>query len=235
MHKYLLLIWLLAGAVFTATAQKPDTSSVAAKNAKDTLISTKQDTLAARSLAPKPPKTKKGKFTTPDSTHSPKKAVYRSLMLPGLGQIYNHKWWKVPLIYTGLGLLGWAIVFNNTYYQQFLQLSIYREHGTHPNPGDKYYAEYVLYNNPANPVSTQALYDAQDGYRRNRDLSILGFVGFWGINVLDAYIDAKFINSYTMDNNLSMKVTPQLLNQPMYAQNLNGSLIPGIKITFTLK
>ncbi|HEY2581280.1 MAG TPA: DUF5683 domain-containing protein [Mucilaginibacter sp.] len=235
MHKYLLLIWLLAGFVFTAAAQKPDTSSVAPKSTTDTLISTKHDTVAARSLPPKPPKAKKGSIMLPDSTHSPKKAVYRSLFIPGWGQLYNHRWWKVPLIYTGLGLLGWAIVFNNTYYQEFLQLSIYREHGTSPNPGDKYYNEYILYNNPANPVPTQSLYDAQDAYRRNRDLSILGFVGFWGINVMDAYIDAKFINSYTMDNNLSMKITPQLLNQPMYAQNLNGLLIPGLKITFTLK
>jgi hypothetical protein len=233
MHKYLLLIWLLAGLSFTAMAQKPDTSAAKSKNTKDTLISTKQDTAAAKARITNPPKAKKGKFTVPDSTHIPKKAVYRSLIIPGLGQLYNHRWWKVPIIYTGLGLLGWAIVFNNNYYQQYLQLSIYAEHGTAPNPGDKYYNEYIYYKNLG--ISPQALYDAQDAYHRNRDLAILGFIGAWGIQVLDAYIDAKFINSYTMDNNLSFKVSPQVLNQPMYAQNLNGSLIPGIKITFTLK
>jgi hypothetical protein len=229
MYKYLLVIWLLTGFAFTAIAQKPDTSSVAPKSKKDTLISTKRDTAAAKSFTPK----KKEKVYHPDSTHSPHKAIIRSLLIPGWGQLYNHRWWKVPIIYGGIGLLGWAIVFNNTYYNEFLALSIYSEHGITPLPGAKYYAQYQQYT--AAGVSAQALYDAEDSYRRNRDLCILGVVGAWTINVIDAYIDAKFINSYTMDNSLAMKVTPSLLNQPTFAQNLNGSLIPGIKITFTLK
>jgi len=232
MYKYLLLIWLSAGFAFNAMAQKPDTSSNAPKSKSDTLTSSKRDSVVARSFAPKK---KRGKLTLPDSTHSPHKAIMRSLMIPGWGQLYNHRWWKVPVIYGGLGLLGWAIVFNNTYYNHFLTLSVYREHGTVPAKGDKYYDLYMQYSNPSAPVSTQALYNAEDGYRRNRDLSILGLLAAWGINVVDAYIDAKFINSYTMDNNLSMKITPDLLKQPMFAQNLNGSVIPGIKITFTLK
>jgi hypothetical protein len=227
MYKYLLIVGLLAGISFTAMAQKPDTSSAASKSKTDTLISTKRDTVVARSFAPK----KREKVYHPDSTHSPQKAIMRSLMIPGWGQLYNHRWWKVPVIYGGMGLLGWAIVFNSTYYKEFLALAIYREHGIVPGPKDKYYNEYQLYASQPD----QAIYDAQDAYRRNRDLSILGLVGAWGINVVDAYIDAKFINSYTMDNNLSMKITPAVLNQPMYAQNLNGSFIPGIKITFTLK
>eukprot|EP01037_Dinobryon_pediforme_P011966 gene11966-12055_t len=153
-----------------------------------------------------------------------------SLILPGWGQVYNNHWWKVPVIYGGLGLLGWAIVFNNTYYNEFLALSKYREKGIVPKPTDAYYAQYQLYNN----LPSQSLYDATDGYRRNRDLSILGIVGAWGINVVDAYIDAKFKHSYTVDTNLSMRVTPGLINQSTYAQSF-GSYIPGIKITFTLK
>src|SRR5476651_42967 len=99
MYKYLLLIWLVAGFVFNALAQKPDTSSVAPKSKNDTLISTKRDTAAARSLTPKIKKGGKRKIFLPDSTHSPQKATMRSLIIPGWGQAYNRRWWKVPVIY----------------------------------------------------------------------------------------------------------------------------------------
>lgn len=113
--------------------------------------------------------------------------------------------------------------------KEFLQLAKYREHGTPPGPTGKYYRQYVVYRN----VTDQSIYDANDYYRRDRDLSILGMFGFWAINVIDAYIDAKFESAYTVDNNLTMRAAPDLLNQQMFAQNLNSSFIPGIKITFT--
>jgi len=128
---------------------------------------------------------------------------------------------------------GWGIVFNAQYYKEFLQLSLYRNHLITPKPTDPYYNEYNQYK--AANVSDQAIYDAKDGYRRNRDLCILGALAFWGINTIDAYIDAKFIHSYTLDNNFSMRITPGLINQPtIYAQNPVGSYIPGIKLPYTL-
>jgi Family of unknown function (DUF5683) len=213
---------------FEAMAQQPDTTSAKVKTTKDTLVSTKTDTDVVKSFKPKK---EKEKVYHPDSTHSPHKAVIRSLLVPGLGQIYNHQWWKVPVIYTGLGLLGWAVVFNNTYYSEFLALSKYREHGITPGPKDPYYNDYNLYINQPD----QALYDATAGYRRNRDLSILGILGTWGINAVDAYIDAKFMHSYSVDNNFAMKITPSVLNQPVYALNSSGSYVMGLKITFTLR
>jgi hypothetical protein len=228
MYKYALFICFLMLIGAAAVAQKPDTTIKTPVKAADTLVSTKRDTDVARTFKPKP---KKEKVYHPDTLHDPHKAIMHSLLIPGWGQVYNHRWWKVPVIYGGLGLLGWAIVFNNTYYTEFLKISQYREHGYTPLPTDKYYAQYNLYINQPN----QALYDATDSYRRDRDLSILGVLGAWGINVIDAYIDAKFINSYTVDNNLSMKITPGLINQPVFALNSNTSYIPGIKITFTLR
>ena len=228
MYKYLLVILLLAACVFKASAQMPDTTSSALKKTRDSLVSTKQDTDVAKSFKPK---VKKEKVFHPDSLHSPHTAVIRSLIIPGWGQAYNHRWWKIPVIYGGLGLLGAAIIFNNTNYTEFLALSKYREHGVVPGAKDPYYAEYNLYANQ----SDQSLYDATDAYRRNRDLSILGVVGVWGINCIDAYIDAKFMHSYTVDNNLSMKVTPTMLNQPVFALNSVSSFTPALKITFTLR
>jgi len=228
MYKYLLLFWLSASCTFAVMAQKPDSSPASSKAKTDSVKIKKKDTVVS---AIPVTKKKKEKVYHPDTLHSPHTAMIRSLLVPGWGQVYNHRVWKVPVIYGALGAIGYYIVQNNTYYQEFLAISIYREHGTEPAPTDKYYSQYQLYINQ----STQALYDATDYYRRNRDLLILGVFLAWGINVIDAYIDAKFISAYTVDNNLSMKITPGLLNQTVYAQNPIGSFIPGIKITFTLR
>jgi hypothetical protein len=166
--------------------------------------------------------------------HSPQKAVIRSLIVPGWGQVYNRKIWKVPVIYGGMGLLGWAIIYNIKSYREFLQLSLYRYKQKILKPTDPYYDEYQLLSKRSNYTPDQSIYNAKDIARRDRDLSYFGVLALWSINAIDAYIDAKFIHSYNLDNNFSMHVTPTLLNQPLYAQNFSNPYIPGIKITFTL-
>jgi hypothetical protein len=232
MLKQLFVTLFFIGVAFIAMAQKPDSI---AKAGADT-VPVKKDTVARSTFAPK---IKKEKVYHPDSTHSPRTARIRSTIIPGWGQVYNRKYWKVPLIYGGLGLLGAAIVYNQKYYNQFLALAQIKKTGAIPTQGQplyakykKYEAEYKIYTN----LSSETLGNAADGYLRNRDLSILGVIGVWGLNIIDSYIDAKFINSFTVDNDLSMKVSPGLINQPMYAAtNLNSAYIPGLKITFTLR
>ena len=231
MYKYAVLFLLFSSLAFAAFAQKPDTSVVKKSVlAHDTLASTKNDTDVTHRRMIKP---KKEKVYHPDSTHSVHTAIMRSAIVPGLGQIYNRKYWKVPLIYAGLGTVGYYIVWNINNYNKFAKFSHFREFAQSPDPTDPLYSEYQQYQ--AARVPDQAIYDQTDYYRRNRDLLILGFVGGWFIQVIDAYIDAKFINSYSIDNNLSMRIAPSVLSQPMYAQNFTGSFIPGIKITFALK
>src|SRR6185312_7008801 len=123
-----LLFILLTSLTFAAVAQKPDTS-VTKKNrmAHDTLASTKSDTDITRAKMIKP---KKEKVYHPDSTHSPHTAIMRSLMVPGLGQIYNRKYWKVPLIYGGLGAVAYYLVWNVRNYNEYVILSHYREFAT---------------------------------------------------------------------------------------------------------
>ncbi|MBS1521029.1 MAG: hypothetical protein JST50_08540 [Bacteroidetes bacterium] len=220
MYKCLFIFWLLLGLAVAAKAQQPDT--VAVKNKKDSLQRVKDSVTSKRYY----PKITKEKTYHPDSLHDPHKAVMRSLMIPGWGQIYNHRWWKVPLIYGGLGLLGDVVVFNQKYYKIFLNEALLREKGivgtSQNNP--------LLVN-----VSNDDVVTYTNSYRRDRDLGILGFLGGWGIQMIDAYIDAKFIRSYTMDNNLSFKISPGTIGQPSYALNNNTAFIPAVKITFTLK
>jgi Family of unknown function (DUF5683) len=219
MYKCLFLIWFVIGFVLAAKAQKLDTGAV---KSKSEILSQKHDSVTSKRFVPK---VTKEKVYHPDTLHDPHKAVIRSLIIPGWGQLYNHRWWKLPFVYTGLGLLGDVIIFNQHYYSIFLKEALLREKG----------ADVKLRNPLLSEVNDADVVTYTDLYRRNRDLGILGTVGFWGVQMIDAYIDAKFIRSYTMDNNLSFKVSPGIINQPVYALNNNGAIIPAIKITFTLR
>jgi len=148
-------------------------------------------------------------------------------MIPGYGQIYNHRWWKVPLIYGGLGLLASAIIYNQHQYNEYLTISRYRQ-GDPPGPGAPFYKQYILFRDYQ--VSDARLSDVRENSRRNRDLSIMGFLAVWGVQAIDAYIDAKFLHSYSVDNNLSFRATPQVINQQVYAQDAGFKYIPGIKV-----
>ena len=166
----------------------------------------------------------KGKVYHPDSTHDPKKALFRSGVIPGWGQLYNHRWWKVPFIYGGLGLLVDVIIYNNGNYVIFLKEAQLRERGilTGRNPN------LAL-------VSDDDVLNYTDIFRRDRDLGILGFIGGWGIQMIDAYIDAKFQQRFTMDNDLSLKIKPVIINQPAYVSTGFNTMGPGITLTLTFR
>ena len=218
MYKCLLLVCFIIGFGLIAKAQNPDT--VAVKSKKDSLNRVKDSVTSKRYY----PKITKEKTYHPDTLHSPHKAVMRSLMIPGWGQLYNHRWWKVPIIYTGMGLLVDGIIFNQQYYSSILTEAKLRERGITEGRNQNYAG-----------ISDSDIYSALDSYRRDRDLCILGLVGAWGIQMIDAYIDAKFIRSYTMDNNLSIKISPSVMGQSLYAFSGAGSVIPAVKITFTVR
>ncbi|WP_208094603.1 DUF5683 domain-containing protein [Mucilaginibacter agri] len=197
-------------------AQRPDFGN--RNNPKDSLNRVR-DSISSKPFVPNANITK---VYHPDSLHSPHKAFVRSAIIPGWGQLYNHRWWKVPIIYGGFALLGAAIVYNNHYYHEYVNEGNRRFRGETAAPDNPYVNI---------PGGYQQFYDAASANQRNLQLSILGGVLLWGINCVDAYIDGKFIHSYSVDNNLSIRVAPSLLNQPMYAStNING-YIPGVKIT----
>lgn len=189
----------------------------------------KKDSVTSK---PFKPKIKKDLADHPDSTHSPHTAVMRSLIFPGWGQIYNRHglWWRLPALYGGLTALVINLISNGRDYNLFLKESQWREYGEQgPEPIQSYQGSSIT------NIPNQTIYDYKDQLRRNRDLSAFGIVGVWGINMVDAYVEAKFIHSYSMDDNLSFKVTPTMINQPVLASNFNTTFTPGLKITFLLK
>jgi len=152
----------------------------------------------------------------------PRRATIRSLIIPGLGQITNKRWWKVPLIYGGLLLFIDSYNSNNDSYHDFLKEAQYRAENGTPDPNNPTYNKY-----PDNGIITN-----KNLYRRNRDLCILGIVGVYAANVIDAYIDAKFFR-FDISDKLSLRVSPTLQTSPQIATY--GELPnPAIKISLSL-
>lgn len=194
---------------------------------KDTLQSLIEDTLNSNNLS-KNKKIKIQKTTTPnlnnetknelkfykDSTrNSPKQAALLSLAFPGLGQVYNKKYWKLPIVYAGIGgCIFW----------------VYRQ-----AKFTKQYNTYLVQkaNNQTLPTniarySTSQLESIRNTHRRNVQLASFITAMVWGFSILDAAVDAH-IKPFDISENLSMQIKPSILNsqsQNYYALKLNLNL-----------
>lgn len=137
--------------------------------------------------------------------HSPQRAALLSAIIPGLGQVYNQKYWKVPIVYAGFAGFAYGIWFNNKYYQEMKFL--YPERKLNPTA--------ILHGyKPA--VTADRFKAARDYYRRNRDLCIIGAGLFYVLNIIDATVDGYFYE-YDISNDLSLKISPVMLPSDRYA------------------
>jgi len=150
--------------------------------------------------------------------HSPKKATIMSAILPGSGQVYNHKWWKVPIIYGGFAALGYAINFNNREYNLYRDAYLLRIDND-PSTVDQFNGIYT---------DANLLY-LQDYYHRNRDLSIIGAVILYTLNIVDADVDAHLFN-FDVSPNLSLNIQPKPLSLGFATQP-----VPGLSFSLRLK
>lgn len=141
--------------------------------------------------------------------HIPRKAVIRSAILPGWGQAYNKKYWKIPIIYGALGATGYVFFDNITTYREVRYA--YRVSVESSTTGDtSQYASVAEYLKPfVRANATGQLRNYRDITRRNIDYSVLVFLLFWGLNVVDATVDAH-LKDFDVSPNLSMKVKPML-------------------------
>lgn len=147
------------------------------------------------------------------NTHSPKRAAVLSAVLPGAGQAYNKKYWKIPIIYGGFAGLAYAIRFNNQEYK------IYKDAFKARLDGDESTTDPF-----AGIYSENDLTTLKDFYRRNRDLSIIGTGLLYLLNIVDASVDAHLFN-FNVNENLSLNVMP----------TAHPQAIAGIGITLTIK
>lgn len=158
-------------------------------------------------------------FRDTSKLQTPGKAVLRSAIIPGWGQIRNKKWWKVPLVYGGYVGVGLYYEFNQRYYKEFLGESQARKRG------EFLYDKYKF-------ATDDQIYNTKDFYRRNRDLAIIAFFAFHSIQVIDAYVDAK-LATFDVSDNLSINIKPSIYT-PMYAGAVFQAPVPMLKLSIKL-
>jgi len=154
----------------------------------------------------------------------PSKAIWYSALFPGLGQIYNRRYWKLPIVGAGITAISYAIGWNNKYYVAYT--NAYRDF-TDTNPNTQSYLKLLpngsTYYSSSN--FTTILKNRQQNYRRNRDLSIIGAVGIYLFCILDAYVDAQL---YDFD------ISPDLSLQPAIGTNGIGGAA-GVEMSLSFR
>lgn len=141
-----------------------------------------------------------------EPVHSPRKATIYSAVLPGMGQIYNKKYWKVPLIYIGFGALGYFIDWNNDQYVLYRQA--YADIvDDDPNTNSFEDLNFEGRWDGQRQQFTTALQRAKDNSRRNRDLVIISTAAFYALNIIDASVDAHLFN-FDISDDLTMNWMP---------------------------
>ena len=188
-----------------------------------TIISFAQQNDSSKTVSKINPTVKKEtKDTTVKKAHSPRTAAIRSAFLPGLGQIYNKKYWKVPIVYAALGITGGIFVYNLNNYRdtRFAYRVRYNMRVYHTDS-----SSYAKIKDNLKPLTEESLRFYRDQFRRDIDYSALFFLLFWGLNVIDATVDAHLKN-FDVSPDLSLQI------KPGYSEMAGTN---GLSLVFTLK
>lgn len=153
--------------------------------------------------------------TQPKKEHSIKMATILAASIPGAGQAYNRKYWKIPIAYVGYAGAGFALVYYQKNYKQskrdYLALTDTLEETVYEGTKTK-----------------QMLLSDIDGFRRFRDLSVLGLLAWHGLTIIDANVDAHFFY-WDVNEDLSMNLRPR----PLWLRNNQPGV--GISLVFNFK
>ena len=126
----------------------------------------------------------------------PSKSAFYSAVVPGLGQAYNKKYWKIPIVYGGLATSIFFYQNNNDEYHRYRDAYKRRLAG--------FSDDEFLSNGPNPLISNDGLIRAQNTYKRNKELSILITIGIYVLNIIDANVDAH-LRQYNLNENLTIK------------------------------
>jgi len=130
--------------------------------------------------------------------HSVARATWLSAALPGAGQAYNKKYWKMPIVYAGLGVCGYLAIENNRQYRTYLNAFYKRIDSTQTDQFEG------IYEDPSQLIVLQNI------YRKWRDLSLIIGGVIYALQIIDAHVDAH-LYYYDIDDNLSLKFEPSLM------------------------
>lgn len=175
------------------------------------------DTVSKKPVAPAATKktpvadTGKNKKPVADTTKVKKqkgeagKAALRSAIIPGWGQAYNKKYWKMPIVYGALAIPVLTFRYNEQWYQKTKEAYQIKYHNdtvtvTAPLPEDGIDPQLQ-------PLSTESLKVYRDSFRQGMDFSVLAFIAVWGLQIVDAAVDGH-LKSFNINDDLSLRVTP---------------------------
>ena len=138
-----------------------------------------------------------------NEVHSPRKAAIRSALIPGWGQAYNKKYWKIPIVYGALGTTAGVFIYNIQTYKELRVAYRGKYNARVLNDSTDYFKMKTKYI----PISEESLRFNRNEFRRNIDYTVLVFIALWGLNVVDATVDAH-LKSFDVSPDLSLRIKP---------------------------
>ncbi len=162
------------------------------------------------------------KDSTAKKKHIPRRATIYSAILPGLGQIYNHKYWKLPIVYAAIGIPAYTFFYNKSWYkkcQYALTVAVNK------SKGDSLAKVDPLLQNWAANGNTNDIITYRDSYRKDQDYSVLYFLLFYGLNIVDATVDAH-LRDFNVNSDLSFKIKPMIIAGP--------NMVAGFSVVFDI-
>ena len=174
-------------------------------------VLTHEDSLTLKDLSGKKHKVKQKRdwsTWTPD----PKRAMWLAIVLPGAGQIYNRKYWKLPIVYGGFLGCIYAMRWNNQMYQDYAKA--YQDISDN-DPNTQSYNEFLHLGvtiTEANKSRYTSIFKSRkDTYRRYRDLSFFCMLGVYALSIIDAYVDAS-LSKFDISDDLSLRISPAVID-----------------------
>ena len=161
----------------------------------------------------KPDETTEVKVPKAKKPHNPKKATIMSACLPGLGQIYNRKWWKVPIIYAGIGGIGYKSLSNHREYISCLNAYKYK------SDPEGYSGPLTQHEKDlAERYGKEQLQAYKESYRHDFELYTIILAAWYGLNIIDACVDGHLYN-YDISDDLSFSIDPMLSTERGFYPN----------------
>lgn len=218
------LLWL---GTTQAMAQK-DSLAVESLSLEDSI--TIDSASLSKALAPKALRKKRNWATWRPDT---KRAMWLALVLPGAGQIYNRKYWKLPIIYGGFVGCTYAMSWNNQMYHDYSQayLDIMDD-----DPNTQSYNQFLHLGAQIDASNIERYKEIfrkrKDRYRRWRDMSMFVMIGVYAFSVIDAYVDAS-LSEFDISDDLSLRVEPTVINNNQRTRNPLRSSTLGLQCSLT--
>lgn len=218
------LLWL---GTTQAMAQK-DSLTVESLRLEDSI--TIDSASLSKALAPKALRKKRNWATWRPDT---KRAMWLALVLPGAGQIYNRKYWKLPIIYGGFVGCAYAMSWNNQMYHDYSQayLDIMDD-----DPNTQSYNQFLHLGAQIDASNIERYKEIfrkrKDRYRRWRDMSMFVMIGVYAFSVIDAYVDAS-LSEFDISDDLSLRVEPTVINNNQRTRNPLRSSTLGLQCSLT--